>query len=66
MDRDDLNKDANMQVTLEEIVNELNKQIANLNFELTVNKLALQKIQVAFADYVQNNTKKTKKIADDF
>lgn len=41
MDRHDLN----YQVTVDEIIAELNRQISSLNFELTVNKLALQKLQ---------------------
>ena len=37
----------NTQVSLEEIVIELNKQIASMNFELTASKIAIQKLQNA-------------------
>jgi hypothetical protein len=57
MDRYDLNKDTKMQVTVDEIINELNRQIMNLNFELTVNKMAVQKLQNLVAEYEQSANK---------
>jgi hypothetical protein len=59
MDRTTVNNEANLQVTLEEIVSELNKQISNLNFELTASRLAIQKLQIA----LQNASENDKKIA---
>jgi uncharacterized coiled-coil protein SlyX len=47
MDRNVVTPDSNFQVSLEEVVAELNKQIANLNFELTASKIAIQKMQKA-------------------
>lgn len=54
MDRHDIN----YQVTVDEIIAELNRQISSLNFELTVNKLALQKLQnlVAKTEETGNKT----------
>lgn len=54
MDRTPLNQETNLQVTLEEIVAELNKQIASLNFELTVSKLVVQKLQNALQNATEN------------
>ena len=47
MDRTSINQQQDLQVSLEEIVVELNKQIASLNFELTASRLAIQKMQNA-------------------
>lgn len=47
MDRAHINQQQELQVSLEEIVAELNKQIASLNFELTASRLAIQKLQNA-------------------
>ncbi len=58
MDRHDLNKDSKTQVTVDEIIGDLNRQIMNLNFELTVNKLAVQKLQNLVAEYEQFDNKK--------
>jgi hypothetical protein len=57
MDRYDLNKDSKTQVTVDEIIGELNRQIMNLNFELTVNKMAVQKLQNLVAEYEQSANK---------
>lgn len=53
MDRHDLNH----QVTVDEIIAELNRQIMNLNFELTVNKMALQKLQNLIAKTEETGNK---------
>jgi hypothetical protein len=50
MDRTTVNTQNSLQVTLEDIVVELNKQIASLNFELTASRLAIQKLQNALQD----------------
>lgn len=47
MDRTSINQQQELQVSLEEIVAELNKQISSLNFELTASRLAIQKLQNA-------------------
>lgn len=47
MDRTHINQQQELQVSLEEIVAELNKQISSLNFELTASRLAIQKLQNA-------------------
>jgi uncharacterized coiled-coil protein SlyX len=47
MDRTNINQQQELQVSLEEIVAELNKQISSLNFELTASRLAIQKLQNA-------------------
>lgn len=54
------------QVTVDEIIAELNRQIMNLNFELTVNKMAVQKLQNLIASYQENAKKKTKGTAGEF
>ena len=48
MDRHDLDNDSSLKVTVDEIITELNKQIATLNFDLTVARLAVQKLQNEF------------------
>jgi len=50
MDRTTVDTQNILQVTLEDIVVELNKQIASLNFELTASRLAIQKLQNALQD----------------
>jgi uncharacterized coiled-coil protein SlyX len=69
MDRNVVTPDNSFQVSLEEIVAELNKQIANLNFELTASKIAIQKMQKALQnsfghshDYDDNHTHDSSKI----
>jgi hypothetical protein len=52
MDRPDINNNNSLQVTAEEIFAELNQQIMALNFELTVNKIAVKKLQEELAKYV--------------
>lgn len=47
MDRTHIDQQKELQVSLEEIVAELNKQISSLNFELTASRLAIQKLQNA-------------------
>lgn len=48
MDRNDLvPQEKELQVTYEEIIAELNAQITTLNFDLTVSKLAIKKLQEA-------------------
>lgn len=47
MDRTSINQQQELQVSLEEIVAELNKQISSLNFELIASRLAIQKLQNA-------------------
>lgn len=53
MDRYDLNNDTSLQVTVDEIIEELNKQIASLNFDLTVTRLAVKKLQNELAKQTQ-------------
>jgi hypothetical protein len=65
MDRSSLNKDSG-QVTVDEIIAELNRQISSLNFELTVNKLAVQKLQKIISTYEETGDVKSKNIAQDF
>jgi hypothetical protein len=65
MDRSSLNKDSG-QVTVDEIIAELNRQISSLNFELTVNKLAVQKLQKIILTYEETDDVKSKNIAQDF
>lgn len=65
MDRPDLNKDSG-QVTVDEIIAELNRQISSLNFELTVNKLAVQKLQKIISYYEETDDRKSKNIAQEF
>jgi len=65
MDRSSLNKDSG-QVTVDEIIAELNRQISSLNFELTVNKLAVQKLQKIISSYEETDDVKSKNIAQDF
>ena len=55
MDRTTVNNENSLQVSLDEIVLELNKQIASLNFELTASRLAIQKLQNALQD-MSNHT----------
>ena len=55
MDRTTINNENSLQVSLDEIVLELNKQIASLNFELTASRLAIQKLQNALQD-MNNHT----------
>ena len=63
MDRTTVRQENNLQVTPEEIVAELNSQIASLNFELTVSKLASRKLQNALQngdhthDHIQESSK---------
>ena len=47
MDRTSINQQQDLQVSLEEIVVELNSQISSLNFELTASRLAIKKLQNA-------------------
>jgi hypothetical protein len=51
VDRPDINNNS-LQVTVEEILSELNQQISSLNFELTVSKIAVKKLQEELAKYV--------------
>lgn len=53
MDRHDLNNETSLQVTVDEIIEELNKQIAALNFDLTVARLAVKKLQNELAKQTQ-------------
>lgn len=56
----------NGQVTVDEIISELNRQIMNLNFELTVNKMAVQKLQSLLALEQETSKKKAKPNAGEF
>lgn len=65
MDRTPVNQDNGFQVSLEEVITELNKQIASLNFELTVSKIAIQKLQNALQnglDHTHDHDHETSKI----
>lgn len=65
MDRTPVNQDNGFQVSLEEVITELNKQIASLNFELTVSKIAIQKLQNALQnglDHTHDHGHETSKI----
>jgi hypothetical protein len=53
MDRHDLEHDSSLQVTVDEIIAELNKQISTLNFDLIVTRLALQKLQNEFVKHTE-------------
>ena len=70
MDRTTVNNENNLQVTLEEIIEELNKQIATMNFELTASRLAIQKMRNALQDMSnhthENEQPKTKNKAETF
>ena len=66
MDRYDLNKETSLQVTIDEIIAELNKQIASLNFDLTVTKLAVQKLQNELAKQTEPDQKTYKHSVGDF
>lgn len=66
MDRDAINVDQAYQVTVEEIIAELNKQIASLNFELTVSKLAITKMQNQLANMVAPAKEPSKINSSDF
>lgn len=55
MDRDIVNQSNASQVSLEEIVAELNKQIGSLNFELTASRLAIQKLQNALQNAIEHS-----------
>nr|DAT56971.1 MAG TPA: hypothetical protein [Caudoviricetes sp.] len=59
MDRNDLvPQEKELQVTYEEIIAELNAQITTLNFDLTVSKLAIKKLQEALIKSSQTVDKK--------
>jgi hypothetical protein len=66
MDRHDLENGSSLQVTVDEIIAELNKQISTLNFDLTVTRLALQKLQIEFAKQTQSSSKYEKHTVDEF
>jgi hypothetical protein len=66
MDRYDLNKETSLQVTIDEIIAELNKQIASLNFDLTVTKLAVQKLQNELAKQTEPDQKTYKHSVDEY
>jgi hypothetical protein len=54
MDRTSINQQQELQVTLEEIVVELNNQISSLNFELTASRLAIKKLQAVLSNANQH------------
>jgi hypothetical protein len=64
MDRTNMNQDT--QVTLEEIVGELNSQITTLNFELTASRIAIKKLQAALENSTKTTSKTVKKTDNDF
>jgi hypothetical protein len=66
MDRHDLEHDSSLQVTVDEIIAELNKQISTLNFDLMVTRLALQKLQIEFVKHTQPSNKYEKHAVDEF
>jgi uncharacterized coiled-coil protein SlyX len=66
MDRHDLEHDASLQVTVDEIITELNKQISTLNFDLMVTRLALQKLQNEFAKHTHPSSKYEKHTVDEY
>ena len=66
MDRHDLEHDSSLQVTVDEIIAELNKQISTLNFDLMVTRLALQKLQNEFVKQTQPVTKYEKHDVNEF
>ena len=66
MDRHDLENGSSLQVTVDEIIAELNKQISTLNFDLTVTRLALQKLQIELAKQTQPSSKYEKHTVDEF
>jgi hypothetical protein len=66
MDRHDLEHDSSLQVTVDEIIAELNKQISTLNFDLTVTRLALQKLQNEFVKQTQPVAKYEKHDVNEF
>lgn len=66
MDRDVINSEQSYQVSVEEIVAELNKQISSLNFELTVSRLAMAKLQNQLAVLLASNQEVSKKNSSDF
>lgn len=57
MDRHDIKQDSSLNVTADEIFAELNQQIASLNFELTVNKIIVKKLQEELAKYTAIDSK---------
>lgn len=66
MDRYDLENKNSVQVTVDEIIAELNKQISTLNFDLTVARMALQKLQIEFAKQTEPSHKYEKHSVDEF
>ena len=54
------------QVTAEEIIQELNKQVGNLNCELIVAKLAIKKLQDIIANSVVYKEEPSKIISETF
>lgn len=66
MDRHDINNENSLQVTVDEIIAELNKQIASLNFDLTVTKLAVQKLQNELAKQTEPAQRTYKHSVDEF
>lgn len=65
MDRHDLDN-SSLQVTVDEIIAELNKQISTLNFDLMVTRLALQKLQIELAKQTQPVAKYEKHTVEEF
>jgi hypothetical protein len=66
MDRDALIEQQSYQVTVDEIIAELNKQISSLNFELTVNKIAIAKLQNQLANMLAPGKETSKINSSDF
>lgn len=56
----------NTQVTADEIIQELNKQVGNLNCELIVAKLAIKKLQDIIANSVVHKEEPSKIISETF
>jgi hypothetical protein len=66
MDRDAVTAEQSYQVTVDEIITELNKQISSLNFELTVSKLAIGKLQNQLANLLAPGKETSKINSSDF
>jgi hypothetical protein len=65
MDGNALNNNSG-QVTADEIIQELNKQVGNLNCELIVARLAIKKLQDIIANSVAHKEEPSKIIAETF